>query len=250
MARAAGRDRAAGAVDDEERRRVTERRYVLPAATPRRCSTPQPQPTWPRSPFTVGLLRPLTLAGRRLPNGRRRPLPAYGPDTREGQADANRATFLRVLGTAWFPAVPDVHARLAPAAPRPRRRPRLRERAGRASRSPAPTRMRGSTASTRTRRRSRRPAPTPRGTASGSACASSASDAADSELGRGVRPRDGLRVPPRHGPAGRGPGEQAGGSPRRRGARRRRAGGGAVPRARRRPAPTDVRLLRRPLPRL
>lgn len=37
---------------------------------------------------------------------------SYGDDAREGQADANRVMFVNLLGTAWLPAVPDVHARL------------------------------------------------------------------------------------------------------------------------------------------
>ncbi len=36
----------------------------------------------------------------------------YGPDAREGQADTNRTQFINLLGTEWFPAVPDVHKRL------------------------------------------------------------------------------------------------------------------------------------------
>jgi 2-polyprenyl-3-methyl-5-hydroxy-6-metoxy-1,4-benzoquinol methylase len=37
---------------------------------------------------------------------------AYGKDAREGQAGQNRPAFLRLLGTEWLPAVPDIHARL------------------------------------------------------------------------------------------------------------------------------------------
>ena len=36
----------------------------------------------------------------------------FGPDMRESQGDVNRATFLRLLGSDWFPAIPDVHAAL------------------------------------------------------------------------------------------------------------------------------------------
>ena len=36
----------------------------------------------------------------------------FGRDVREGQAGQNRPAFLRLLGTEWLPAIPDVHARL------------------------------------------------------------------------------------------------------------------------------------------
>jgi 2-polyprenyl-3-methyl-5-hydroxy-6-metoxy-1,4-benzoquinol methylase len=37
---------------------------------------------------------------------------AFGTDAREGQAAQNRPIFLSLLGSAWLPALPDVHARL------------------------------------------------------------------------------------------------------------------------------------------
>ncbi len=40
------------------------------------------------------------------------PWSAYGADVREGQADGNRPAFLRLLASDWFPAIPEVHARL------------------------------------------------------------------------------------------------------------------------------------------
>lgn len=36
----------------------------------------------------------------------------FGDDTRTGQADMNRPFFLQSIGRDWFPAVPDLHARL------------------------------------------------------------------------------------------------------------------------------------------
>lgn len=36
----------------------------------------------------------------------------FGADMRTGQADMNRPWFLNELGSSWFPAVPDLHARL------------------------------------------------------------------------------------------------------------------------------------------
>jgi 2-polyprenyl-3-methyl-5-hydroxy-6-metoxy-1,4-benzoquinol methylase len=40
------------------------------------------------------------------------PYAAYERDFHQAQADSNRATFLRLLGSEWLPAIPDVHARL------------------------------------------------------------------------------------------------------------------------------------------
>jgi SAM-dependent methyltransferase len=37
---------------------------------------------------------------------------AYGADAREAQAEQNRPLFLNLLGSAWLPAIEDVHARL------------------------------------------------------------------------------------------------------------------------------------------
>ncbi len=37
---------------------------------------------------------------------------AYGTDAREAQAEQNRPIFLNLLGSAWLPAIEDVHARL------------------------------------------------------------------------------------------------------------------------------------------
>lgn len=36
----------------------------------------------------------------------------FGPDTRSGQAEMNRPMYLSLLGSEWFPAVPELHARL------------------------------------------------------------------------------------------------------------------------------------------
>ena len=40
------------------------------------------------------------------------PFEDYGPDIREGIADSNRVMFVNLLGSRWFPAIPDVDARL------------------------------------------------------------------------------------------------------------------------------------------
>ena len=107
------------------------------------------------------MLRPLPELIEAFRTGEGVPYADYGADTREGIADLNRAMFINELGSAWLPAIADVHARLtrrpAPASPTSAAAP-----AGRASRSRAPTRTRSSTASTPTPPRSRRRARTPR----------------------------------------------------------------------------------------
>ena len=40
------------------------------------------------------------------------PYPDFGVDTREGIAEMNRPMFLNLLGQAWLPAIPELHARL------------------------------------------------------------------------------------------------------------------------------------------
>jgi SAM-dependent methyltransferase len=40
------------------------------------------------------------------------PYAAYGPDTRDGIAEVNRPMFINLLGSAWLPAIPEIHLRL------------------------------------------------------------------------------------------------------------------------------------------
>jgi 2-polyprenyl-3-methyl-5-hydroxy-6-metoxy-1,4-benzoquinol methylase len=67
------------------------------------------------APFTrmlVGTMSQLPAVLAAFRDGGGVPYPAYGADIREGIADSNRVFFLNLLGTQWFPAIPDVHARL------------------------------------------------------------------------------------------------------------------------------------------
>jgi SAM-dependent methyltransferase len=45
-------------------------------------------------------------------NGGGVPYREYGAEMREGQAEINRAMFLKQLGTEYFPSIPDIHTRL------------------------------------------------------------------------------------------------------------------------------------------
>jgi SAM-dependent methyltransferase len=61
----------------------------------------------------LGMLRPLPDLIEAFRSGEGVPFHEFGPDTREGIAALNRAMFLNELGTAWLPAIPDVHERLS-----------------------------------------------------------------------------------------------------------------------------------------
>jgi len=60
----------------------------------------------------LGMLRPLPELPQAFRTGDGIPYRDYGEDTREGIAELNRAMFVNELGTSWFPAITDVHARL------------------------------------------------------------------------------------------------------------------------------------------
>ena len=66
----------------------------------------------PVARFTMGLVHPLPALVDAFRAGEGLPYPDYGPDAREGQADANRPMFVNLLGSEWLPSVPDVHERL------------------------------------------------------------------------------------------------------------------------------------------
>ena len=60
----------------------------------------------------VGVTRPLPALLDAFRTGGGVPYADYGVDTREGIAASNRPQFHNLLSSAWFPTVPDVHARL------------------------------------------------------------------------------------------------------------------------------------------
>jgi 2-polyprenyl-3-methyl-5-hydroxy-6-metoxy-1,4-benzoquinol methylase len=66
--------------------------------------------------YLTPFVRLITAGGLQLPalleayrNGGGLSWKEYGPDMRTGQADMNRPWFLHALGSAWFPAVEDLH---------------------------------------------------------------------------------------------------------------------------------------------
>ena len=66
----------------------------------------------PLAQLAVGAVTPLSPLLKAYRSGAGVPYQAYGADLRKGQADMNRAMFLKLMGSEWLPAVPDIHARL------------------------------------------------------------------------------------------------------------------------------------------
>jgi 2-polyprenyl-3-methyl-5-hydroxy-6-metoxy-1,4-benzoquinol methylase len=61
----------------------------------------------------IGFLAPLPQLLEAFRSGAGIPYAAYGADTREGIATANRPVFTALLGHEWLAGVPDIHARLS-----------------------------------------------------------------------------------------------------------------------------------------
>jgi SAM-dependent methyltransferase len=62
--------------------------------------------------LVTGAVKPIGTLLQAFRTGEGVPYPDYGLDTVEGIAEMNRPMFLNQLASEWFPAVPDVHARL------------------------------------------------------------------------------------------------------------------------------------------
>jgi 2-polyprenyl-3-methyl-5-hydroxy-6-metoxy-1,4-benzoquinol methylase len=91
-----------------------ERRYALPPAHARALADADDAAyIAPLGRQALGMLSPLGELVEAYRTGRGVPYSSYGPDTREGIGESNRVMFLSELGSAWFPAIPDVHRRLA-----------------------------------------------------------------------------------------------------------------------------------------
>jgi 2-polyprenyl-3-methyl-5-hydroxy-6-metoxy-1,4-benzoquinol methylase len=66
----------------------------------------------PMAQLVVGAASPIDAVLDAYRNGGGLTFSQYGAHMREGQANMNRPMFLSLMGTEWFPAIPDVHARL------------------------------------------------------------------------------------------------------------------------------------------
>jgi SAM-dependent methyltransferase len=92
---------------------ATDRRYRLPAGHAEvLVERDSLNYLAPLAQLAVGAVHPIGSVLEAFKNGGGVPFGDYGPNLREGQAAINRATFLQELGQSWFPAIPDIHARL------------------------------------------------------------------------------------------------------------------------------------------
>jgi SAM-dependent methyltransferase len=66
----------------------------------------------PLARMMVSITRPMGALLEAFRSGGGVPYQEYGPEAREGIAEANRPMFLNLLGARWLPTMPDVHARL------------------------------------------------------------------------------------------------------------------------------------------
>jgi len=103
---------------EDEAVEALERRFRLPAAYAE-ALVDQDSFNYlaPLTRLVAGAVRPLAAVLRAYRTGGGVPYDDYGDDLREGQAGMSRAMFLKLLGSEWLPAIPDVHARLMAAPP-------------------------------------------------------------------------------------------------------------------------------------
>ena len=91
----------------------SERRFSLPAAHAEVLTNADS--TNFLTPLSLGVVSVASIMPQLMEafrTGAGVPYEAYGPDMRNSIADGNRPGFLNLLGTQWFPAVPDLDARL------------------------------------------------------------------------------------------------------------------------------------------
>src|SRR4029453_8407586 len=66
----------------------------------------------PFGKLLVACVRPIDAVLAAYRTGEGVPYADYGADLHEGQAEFTRPIFEQLLGSEWFPAIPDVHERL------------------------------------------------------------------------------------------------------------------------------------------
>lgn len=98
---------------EDETAETTARRFHLPSAHAEVLAQ-QDSLNYlaPLTRLVAGAVHPLAAVLEAYRTGGGVPYANYGIDLREGQADINRAMFLKQLGREWLPAIPDVHTRL------------------------------------------------------------------------------------------------------------------------------------------
>lgn len=96
-----------------------ERRFSVPDAVAEVLADPSsPWYLAGLARLGVGVNLTVDLVEEAFRTGRGVPYPDFGDHVREGIAEMNRPMFEHELGSAWLPAVPDVHARLSGSAGR------------------------------------------------------------------------------------------------------------------------------------
>src|SRR5215470_7691082 len=99
-------------VDDADRP-ADARRYALPPGHREVLVDPDSLATMlPFAQFGIGVIRVMPALLEAFRTGSGISWAEFGADLREAQAAQNRPAFLRLLGDEWFPAIPDLHARL------------------------------------------------------------------------------------------------------------------------------------------
>ncbi len=103
----------AGVLDVEETGDAMTRRFFLPAGHDE-VLTDRDSLSYmtPLLRLVAGITFPMPAILDAFRSGGGVPYPDYGIDTREGIADMNRVMFINELASEWFPALPDIHARL------------------------------------------------------------------------------------------------------------------------------------------
>ncbi len=90
-----------------------ERRFDLPAGHDEVLADPESLDFLaPMAQVFVGAVKPLDRLVHVFRHGGGIPFEDYGDDMRDGQARVNRASFLKLIGREWIPAMPGVHDRL------------------------------------------------------------------------------------------------------------------------------------------
>jgi SAM-dependent methyltransferase len=101
---------------DDQGATAKARRYALPAGHAEALIDPDSIAfIAPLARQALGMVSPLPQLLDAFRTGEGVPYADYGEDTRAGIAELNRAMFVNELGTAWFPAIDDVHVRLSSA---------------------------------------------------------------------------------------------------------------------------------------
>lgn len=92
---------------------AARRRFALPAAHREVLADAENLFYWgAQARCLVGLVSPVGAVQHAFRTGGGVPYAAYGADLREGLADSGRVMYRELMGSAWLPAMPDVHARL------------------------------------------------------------------------------------------------------------------------------------------